>query len=106
VPQPPDDVHAPSLDLGGLRILVLVDHVLIRRLGHQRSRRRRHPRRYERRQVQARAAVEQQLVRNQVVRDLGAGALLEQLVMTQILYPLLEHERAVARAVNFWSLRS
>ncbi len=67
-------VHAAPLDLGGLRVLVLVDHVLVEGLGHQAVGLGLHPRRDERREVQAGAAVEQQLVVDQAVRGLGPCA--------------------------------
>jgi len=35
VPEIGDHVHAAILDLCGLRVLVLVDHVLVDRVGHQ-----------------------------------------------------------------------
>ena len=65
---------AARLDLRGLRVLVLVDHVLVGRLGHQLAGGRRHPGGHERREVQPRAAVEQQLVGDQLVGDLAADA--------------------------------
>ena len=61
VPQVAEHRHAAPLELGRLRVLVLVDHVLVEALGHQRVGLRLHPRRHERREVQPRVAVEQQL---------------------------------------------
>ena len=64
-----DHVHAAAFDLGGLRILILVDHVLdhvlVERLGHQPVSLGLHPRRHERGQLQPGAAVQQQLVVDQ-----------------------------------------
>ena len=71
VPQPAQDVHAARLDLRGLRILVLVDHVLVEALGHQRPGLRLHPGRHERREVQPRVAVDHQLVVDDLVGDVG-----------------------------------
>jgi hypothetical protein len=55
-------VHAPPLDLGGLRVLILVDHVLAGRKRHQAHHLRLHPGLAERGQVLARVAIEHQLV--------------------------------------------
>ena len=70
----------PALELRRLRILILVDHVLIRRLCHQLGGVGRHPSRHERSQVQAGAAVEQQLVRHEVISHPGPSPLLGKLV--------------------------
>ena len=67
VPQPAEDLDASRLELGGLRILVLVDHVLVEALGHELLGLRVHPRRHERREVHARVAVEHQLVVDDLV---------------------------------------
>src|SRR5579862_1752025 len=99
MPQVADDVHAPPLDLGRLGILVLVDHVLVGRFRHQDLGASRHPGAYERGQVEPGAAIEQQLVRDEVVRHLGARALLKYLVVTQSLYVLLEYERSGGRSI-------
>ena len=96
VPHATDDVHAAAFDLGRLRILVLVDHVLVGRLGHERTRPRRHPGGHERRQIQPGAAVEQQLVGEQVVRDLGAGSVGVERVAREIHHALFEHQRGTA----------
>ena len=69
VPEVGEDVHAARLDLGGLRVLVLVDHVLVEALGHELLGLRLHPRRHERGHVQPRVAVEHQLVVDDLVRD-------------------------------------
>ena len=69
MPEVGEDVHAAHLDLGRLRVLVLVDHVLVEALGHQLLGLRLHPGRHERRDVQARVAVEHQLVVDDLVRD-------------------------------------
>jgi hypothetical protein len=83
VPEVAQDPHAAALDLGGLRILVLVDHVLVGRGRHERGCVRRHPRGHEGREVEARAAVEQQLVGDQIVCHLAAHADLGQAVVRQ-----------------------
>ena len=69
VPEPAEHVDAAHLELRGLRVLVLVDHVLVEALGHQLLGLRLHPRRHERREVHARVAVEHQLVVDDLVRD-------------------------------------
>ncbi len=61
------DVDAPPLDLGGLRVLVLVDHVLVERLGHQLVGLGLHPCRDERRHVQPGTPVEEQFVVDEAV---------------------------------------
>jgi hypothetical protein len=66
-----DHVHAAALELGRLRVLVLVDHVLVDALAHQLRRLRLHPRGHERRQVQPRPPVEEQFVVDELVGDLG-----------------------------------
>ena len=71
VPEVGEDVHAALLDLGGLRVLVLVDHVLVEALGHELLGLRLHPRRHERGHVEPRVAVEHQLVVDDLVRDVG-----------------------------------
>ena len=99
VPEPADHVHAPALELRCLRVLVLVDHVLVRRLGHQAGGVRRHPRRHERGQVQTGAAVQQQLVRHQVIGHLGPRALLGNLIARQPDKLLLLNHRGGTRDV-------
>ena len=74
MPELGEDVDAARLDLGGLRVLVLVDHVLVGRLRHQPVRLTRHPGRHERREVQPRAAVEQQLAGDHLIGGLEAQA--------------------------------
>ena len=58
-----------DLDLRGLRILVLVDHVLVEALGHEFLGLRLHPGRHERGDVQTGVAVEHELVVDDLVRD-------------------------------------
>ena len=64
VPQVGEHVHAAPLDLGRLRVLVLVDHVLVDRQVHQPVDRRFLPRLAERGQVLTGVAVEHELVGN------------------------------------------
>ena len=71
VPEAAEDVDTAHLELGGLRILVLVDHVLVEALGHQPLRLRLHPRAHERGEVHAGVPVEHQLVVDDLVGDLG-----------------------------------
>ena len=72
VPQVGEHVHAAPLDLGGLRVLVLVDHVLVDRQVHQPVDLRLLPRLAERGQVLAGVAVEHQLVGDDGEGVLGA----------------------------------
>ncbi len=76
MPQLGQHVNAAHLELGRLRILVLVDHVLVERLRHQPVRFGLHPRAAEGGQIEARAAVENQLVVDQMVGRAGRHALL------------------------------
>jgi hypothetical protein len=62
VPQPGKDVHTAQLKLGGLRILILVDHVLGVALGHQLLGLLFHPGSDERGQVEPGVAVEDELI--------------------------------------------
>ena len=64
-------MDAAPLELGGLRVLVLVDHVLVDREVHQPVDGRLLPRLAERREVLAGVAVEQQLVGDDRVRVLA-----------------------------------
>ena len=73
VPEPAEHVDAPLLELGRAGVLVLVDHVLVERLGHQVPDLGFHPRRHERRQVEPGVAVEHQLVVHELVRGVGSG---------------------------------
>ena len=63
--------HAPRLDRRGHRVLVLVDHVLVERLGHQLLGLGVHPGRDEGGEVEPRAAVEHQLVVDEAVGRFG-----------------------------------
>ena len=84
VPQPlgmeqvGDHAHAALLDRGGDRVFVLVDHVLVERLGHQPVGLGIHPGRHEGGQIQPRAAVQHQLVVNEPVGLLGLHRLVGQ----------------------------
>ena len=80
VPEVGEDVDAARLEGRGLRILVLVDHVLVEALGHQALGLGLHPRRHERGHVQTRVAVEHQLVVDDLIRDLRRQLALGELV--------------------------
>ena len=71
VPEPAEHVHAAGLDLRGLRILVLVDHVLVEAFGDQPVGLRLHPGGDERRHVEPGVAVEHQLVVDDLVRHVA-----------------------------------
>ena len=68
MPEVGQHVHAAPLDLRGLRILVLVDHVLVDRQRHQGEKLRLLPRLAERGQVLPGVAIEHQLVRHHLER--------------------------------------
>jgi hypothetical protein len=69
VPEISQDRNTARLELRRLRVLVLVDHVLVETLRHQLTGLWLHPGGDERRQIEPRAAIEQQLVMNQLVGD-------------------------------------
>ena len=71
VPEVAEDVDAAHLELRGLRVLVLVDHVLVEALRHQLLGLRLHPGGHERGDVQARVAVEHELVVDHLVGRVG-----------------------------------
>lgn len=71
-----DDIDAAFLDGGGGRILVLVDHVLVERLGHELFGLWIHPGGDERGQIQSRAAVEHQFVVDVAVGGVGIELIL------------------------------
>ena len=76
VPEIREHVHATRLDLGGLRILVLVDHVLVDAVVHQLVDLGLAPRLAEGREILPRVAVEQQFVpdgRIDIARIAGGG---------------------------------
>ena len=81
VPQVRDDLHAAALDRGRLRVLVLVDHVLVQRLGHEPVGLLVHERRDERREVLPGVAVEHELVVEQAVGHAWIHALSGQCVL-------------------------
>jgi len=72
VPEPADHVDATHLHGGGLRVFVLVDHVLVERLGHQLVGERVHVGGHEGRDVQAGVAVEHEFVVDDLVGHLAA----------------------------------
>ena len=74
MPQLGQHVDAAHFELGGLRILVLVDHVLVERLGHELARFGLHPGAAEGGEVEARAAVEDQFVVDEMVGGAGRHA--------------------------------
>ena len=75
VPQIGHHVHAPPLDLGGLRVLVPVDHVLVDRQRHERQDLGFLPRLAERGQVLPGVAIEHQLIGHQLERVPGQRSL-------------------------------
>ncbi|GBE57714.1 hypothetical protein BMS3Abin01_00635 [bacterium BMS3Abin01] len=81
VPQPGDDVDAARFDIGRLRILVLVDHVLVEGLGHQPHRFRLHPGGNEGRQVQPGVAVQHQFIMDDV-----EGRFREHLILRHLVF--------------------
>ena len=85
VPEVGEDVDAAHLELGRLRVLVLVDHVLVEALGHQLLGLRLHPGGDEGRQVEAGVAVEHQLVVDDLVGDVGRQLAVRELVPRNLL---------------------
>jgi hypothetical protein len=69
VPEVAEDADAPHFELGRLRVLVLVDHVLVEAGTHQLSRLGLHPCRHERGQVETGVAVQHQLIGDHLVGD-------------------------------------
>jgi len=69
MPEVGQDIDAAPLQLGGLRVLVLVDHVLVEALGHQQLRLRLHPGRDECREVEPGVAVQDQLIPDYLQRS-------------------------------------
>ena len=84
VPEPAQDVDAPHLDVGGSRVLVLVDHVLVERQRHELAGLRLHPGRHEGREVEARVAVEHELVGDHLGRRFGLDRVRGQLQMREV----------------------
>ena len=97
MPEPAEDVDAAHLELGGLRILVLVDHVLVEALGHEPLRLRLHPRADERGEVEPRIPVEHQLVVDDLVRAVRRHLVCRQLVARDV--RRVERERRCGREV-------
>ena len=85
IPQLGEHVDAAQLEFGGLRVLVLVDHVLVEALRHQSVGLGLHPRRDERGQVQPGVPVEHQMV----VHDLVGGCRIHRTGRK----PVLRHSR-------------
>jgi len=81
MPEVGEHRHAPPLQLGGLRVLVLVDQVLVEALGHQLASLRFHPGRDEGGEVQPRTAIEQQLVMDQLVGDIRRHRVLREAIL-------------------------
>ena len=79
MPQVGQDGDTAPFQLGGLRVLVLVDHVLVDTLGHQQPGLGLHPGRDEGGEVQPGAAVEQQLVVDELVGNVGRNRVVGQL---------------------------
>ncbi len=74
MPEVGKDAPAIGFDRGGLRILVLVDHVLVERLGIQFGGVIVHRRADERREIEPRIAVEHRFVVDDLIRGLGKHA--------------------------------
>ena len=69
-----DHCHTTGFDRGGGRVLVLVDHVLVERLGIQFGGVIVHPRADERSEIEPRIAVEHRFVVDDLIRGLGKHA--------------------------------
>ena len=81
VPQVGQDADAARLELRGLRVLILVDHVLGQAFRHQLRGLRFHPGGHERGQVEPGVAVQHQLVPYHLQRGVRQHAVLGQLVL-------------------------
>ncbi|GAA3070789.1 hypothetical protein GCM10020254_13220 [Streptomyces goshikiensis] len=81
VPEVGQDVDAAGFDLGRLRVLVLVDHVLVEALGHQAAHAVVGPGGAEGGQVLGRVAVEEELVVQELVDHLGGRVVLRHPVL-------------------------
>jgi len=80
MPQVGQDADAPLLQHGRLRVLVFIDHVLVRAFGHQQLRMGLHPGGDERGQVEPGVAVEHQLVVDELPRGIGRDRVVSQRV--------------------------
>jgi len=89
-------MHAPALDLGGLRVLVSVNHVLVDRQRHQAESFGFLPGLAERGQVLPGVAVQDQLVRHQLERVPGHDLVTGELVLRDRLGQVASDEHAVA----------
>jgi hypothetical protein len=94
-------VHAAPLDLGALRVLVPVDHVLVDRQRHQGENLGFLPRLAERGQVLAGVAVEDQLVRHQLERVSGQGLVRGEPVFRDRLGQVASGEYAVRQPLGY-----
>ena len=87
VPQVAEHPHAAGLDLRGLRVLVLVDHVLVDGGGVEPVGLLVHPRGDERGQVEAGVPVEHHLVQDDLVGRLGQHRLVGEAVPRDVDHP-------------------
>jgi hypothetical protein len=78
VPEIGEDADTAPLELGGLRILILVDHIFVGALGHQPVGLRLHPGGDEGRQIEPGPPVQHQLIMNELPRGVGRHGILGQ----------------------------
>lgn len=100
VPQVREHGHAASLQLGGARVLVLVDHVLVEALRHQHPGLRLHPGGDEGGEIQPGVAVQHQFVVDQLVRDRGCQRPVREPVLGRGLGHVAERIRVAEEGVD------
>jgi hypothetical protein len=101
VPQAAEHVDAAHLQLGRLRVLVLVDHVLVEGFRHQPLGLGIHVRRHERREVQTGVSVEHELVVDYLVGHLGHHRPVRQAVLGDAL-DFAGEERIDREPLSVW----
>jgi hypothetical protein len=106
VPQLGQDADAARFELGRLRVLILVDHVLAEALGHEHFRLRLHPGGHEGGQVEAGVAVQDQLVPHHLQRGGRQHAPARHRVPGHVVAGLLHIDRVdvhigLARLIDF-----
>ena len=83
IPKPGQHAQAAILQLGGLGIFVLIDHVFVGALAHQMQRFWLHPGADKGRQIEHGVAIQHQVVVDELVGQIGVQAMLRQLIARQ-----------------------
>src|SRR5258708_456764 len=71
MPQPGENIDTALLNFGGLRVLILINHILVERLRHQSFCFWLHPGGDEGGQVEPGIAIEDQFIMDQAISDIG-----------------------------------